>query len=179
MSAAAAAIGLAGQISVTVDAEVSQAPFGEIDIAKRLAQNPAFYCQLMLFAAASLRKDAENYPVAPGQENSAAVIKAELNTKADKFERAVAVLDSNASDRFATAAKTVVEIRDQIVGFAENHPGLTKTFFELASVVFGCYLLHQIGGAQADVSAFVAYAVVRKEKLSEIIAAWRKKSDDK
>jgi hypothetical protein len=168
------------QASLRVDAELIRAPFSEVEIAERLAKDPEFYRDLLQFAAAQLRRDAANYAVQRGQENSASVIKAELNAKADKYERAAAALDSKASDRFASAAKIIVEIRDQIVGFAENHPELTKTFLELTSVVFGCYALHKIGGAQADVSAFVTYAVVRKEKLSEIIAAWGgKKSDDK
>lgn len=160
------------KMGMSTDAEVVRAPFSEIGVAERLAQNPEFYRQLMLFAAAALRKQAESYPVHAGQGNSAAVIKGEMNAEADRYERAAVALDSEASDRFATAAKIVIEIRDQIVGFAENHPELTRVFFELSGVVAGCFALTHIG-VSPELSGLISAAVVKREKLSEVIGAWR------
>jgi hypothetical protein len=161
--------------------EVIRAPFSEAGIAAALARDPEFCRWLLHSAAARLRREAERHAVIPGQGNIAAVIKAELNDEADKFEKAAAILQGNAPDRFAAAAKIVAEIRDQIAGFVQNHQELSKTFLELTGVVFASYALHQLCGATGETAAFVAYAVVRKEKLSDIIAAWRggKKDDDK
>jgi hypothetical protein len=157
--------------------EITRAPFSEAAIAESLARDPEFYRQLMQMAAATLRRDAENYPVPVGQGNSAAIIKAELIATAEKFENAVLVLDSHAPDRFATAAKAVVEIRDQIVGFAKNHPALTKGFFQLSGVIFGTFALCQIG-VPVTLSALIAAAVVQDEKLSKVIAACRGQTNE-
>jgi hypothetical protein len=169
---------LQAKAAVTLETEVIRAPFSELGIAERLAQNPDFYRQLLHLVAGALRKEAESYHVQTGQENSAGVIKAELNAIAERFDRAAVELEGESSARFATAAKTIAEIRDQIARFAEDHPDFTKTFFELTAVILGCYALHQIGGASADLSALVTYAVVRKEKLSDIFKNWSKKKDD-
>ncbi|MGY3487834.1 hypothetical protein ACVW1C_005717 [Bradyrhizobium sp. USDA 4011] len=175
---AEASITEAVQVGMTTDAEVIWAPFSENGIAERLAQNPDFYRQLIQLAAVALRKDAENYSTHGGQGNSAAVIKAELNEIANRFESAALELDGFATDRFASAARAIVEARDQIVRFTESYPTFTKVFLELTGVIFGGYALHQLGGTSGDVAAFVSYAVIRREKLSEIIGAWRGKKDD-
>jgi hypothetical protein len=163
---------------VTVDAKVIRAPFSEAGIAERLAENPEFYRQLLHFAANNLRNEASNYKVEVGKANSAAVVRAELHALADRFEGAAEVLEGKSPDRFATAANLVSQIRSQVAGFADNHPELANGFFDLAAVVLGCYALHQIG-ASGDVAAFVSYAVIKREKLSEIIKAWRGGKDEK
>jgi hypothetical protein len=159
--------------------ETSDAPFSETGIAERLAQGEDQYRQLMQSVAAALRRDAENYPVQFGLENSSAVIKAELNATADKFDRAASVLDGKAEDRFATAAKLVVEIRVQFVRFTESYPIFSKVFFDLAGVTLGCLALYRMG-VDPNLSALIATSVVQGVKLSENIRAWRgTKNDDK
>lgn len=149
----------------TVEAEVVRAPFSEIGIAERLAQNPDFYQRLMRFVAANLRDEAANYKVEPGKANSAAVLKAEMLAQAEKFESAAAALEGGSSDRFATAANFVLQVCDGISTFANEHPELKRIFFSLAGVAAGCLALHHICGVSPDVAAAISYAVISRGKL--------------
>jgi hypothetical protein len=153
--------------------EVTRAPFSESGIAEALARDPAFYRQLMQFAATTLRRDAENYPVRSGEGNSAAVIKTELIATAEKFENAAAVLDGGAPDGFAAAARMVVEIRDQIVGFTKNYPALTKAFLQFSGVALGTFILCKLG-VDATWSGLITTVIVTADKLSNFLGGSEK-----
>jgi hypothetical protein len=80
-------------------------------------------------------------------------------------------LGSHAPDRWATAANTLIGIRDTIVQFCEDHPDFVKPIFELSAVILSA--LHQICGATGDTAV-----IVRAEKLADIFSGWLKKKDD-
>jgi hypothetical protein len=162
--------------SVTATANVIRAPFSEPGIADRLLSDPEFYRNLLSFADSELRKLADGITV-QGQENTSAVIKGRLIDLADGFDHAATALTTSNGILTAAAAQTAATIlskaRDAYVTICAEHPEL----FKLAAIISAGYVLHQIGGASADVSALIAYAVVQKEKLSDIIAAWKKEKD--
>jgi hypothetical protein len=162
---------------VTVDREVIRAPFSESGIAELLAANPDFYQRLFRSTAEELKRDVARFEATPREGNSAAVISAELVHFQRGFETAAADLDSANADRFTRAAKTIVSIRDAIGHFCNNYPEIVQPFFEIAAVTAGCYVLHQIGGATGDVAALISYAIIRKEKLADLLNGADKKKD--
>jgi hypothetical protein len=87
-------------------------------------------------------------------------------------------LGSHAPDRWATAANTLIGIRDTIVQFCEDHPDFVKSIFELSAVILSAYTLHQICGATGDTALIVTAAIVGGEKLADIFSGWLKKKDD-
>lgn len=159
----------------TVDAEVVRAPFSEAGIAERLAANPDFYVRLFRFAADELKREIVRFEAKPGEGNSAAVISVELIEFQRGFERVATDIEGENSDRFSRAATNIVAIRNAVAQFCETHPALVQPFFQIAAVTAGCYALHQIGGASGDIAALISYAIVKKEKLSDILKPWARK----
>jgi hypothetical protein len=68
------------------------------------------------------------------------------------------------------AAKIITALRDTFAGWYQSHP----EFIELAIISAVGYALHQFGGVSAETALLVSYAVVRKEKLSDIIHGGKK-----
>src|ERR1700730_3119825 len=69
------------------------------------------------------------------------------------------------------AAEIIAKLRDTYAAFRESNPEL----FDLAVIGLAGYALHQFGGFTADVGLLVSYAVVKKEKLSDIFSSWKRK----
>lgn len=168
---------------VTVDADVIPAPevrtvlpFSEVAIAERLASDPEFYRRLFRFAADESKREIDRFEARPGEGNSAAIISAELIEFQRGFEAAATDLESENPDRFARAAKTIVAIRDSIGRVCENYPILARTFFQLPAVTLGVYVLHQVG-VPAELGALISAAIVRNEKLADLLG--RRSKEDK
>jgi hypothetical protein len=169
----------AGQFNVKVsDAtmEIQNPPFNEVEMAERFATDPTFYRNLAAFVASELRRQAEH---ADGQSNSGQVIKGQLTELAEGFDSVGAAL--TVSDGILTpeaaqqASEMITKLRDTYAAFSESHPEL----IQLAVVGFAGFVLHQFGGASADIGLLVSYAVVKKEKLSDIFASWNSNKSGK
>jgi hypothetical protein len=174
---------ISGAADVTVDADVipapevtSQLPFSEIAIAERLAANPDFYRRLLRIAADELKREIVLSEGKPLTGNSGAVISAELGLFQRGFDSAATDLESSNSDRFTRAGKTLAAIRDSVGQFCENYPALARTFFQLPAVTLGVYVLHQVG-VPAELGALISAAIVRNEKLADLLG--RRSKEDK
>jgi hypothetical protein len=158
--------------NVSVTAEVDRAPFSEAGMAERFTADPVFYRNLAAFAASELRTQADS---ADSQGNSGPVIKGQLTELAEGFESAATVLTVREGiltpQAALQAAEIINKLRDSFATFTENHPEL----FQLAVIGFAGYVLHQFGGVTADIGLLVSYAVVKKEKLSDIFSSWKRK----
>lgn len=160
----------------TVDAEVIRAAFNESEIAQRLAASPDFYSRLLRLAADELKREVILSEGKSLKGNSGAVISAELLLFQRGFDSAATDLESSNSDRFTRAAKTLAAIRDSVGQFCENYPALARTFFQLPAVTLGVYLLHQVG-VPAELGALISAAIVRNEKLADLLG--RRSKEDK
>jgi hypothetical protein len=153
--------------------EVEQAAFSESVMAERFTADPVFYRNLAVFAASELRRQADRIA---GEGNSGPVINGQLTELAEGFEKAATVL--TVSDGILTpqaaqqAAEIIRTLRDGYAAFSEGHPELVQ----LAVIGFAGYVLHQFGGASADIGLLVSYAVLKKEKLADIFSSWTGKN---
>jgi hypothetical protein len=149
--------------------EVHRAPFSEAGMAERFIADPVFYRNLAAFAASELRRRADTVE---DQGNSGQVIRGQLTELAEGFENAAAVLAAH--DGILTpqaaqhAAKIVTQLRDAYAAFRESNPGL----FDLAVIGFAGYVLYQFGGFDPNLSLLISSAVVKNEKLADVISAW-------
>jgi CRP-like cAMP-binding protein len=164
--------------TVTVDAEVVRAPFSEFLIAERLAADPEFYRRLATHVASELRAYASSVDT-QGQANASHVIKGRVTEVADGFDEAASTLapqDGILTPAAAQKAAAVVsKIREAYAALCSDHPEL----LQIAAVGLAGYALHQIGGVSADLAALISYAVVKKEKLTDIFAIWKGKGGEK
>ena len=156
----------------TATMEVRRAPFNESEMAERFAADPVFYRNLALFVASELRRQSDGVE---GQGNSGQVTKSQLIEMAEGFESTAAALTVHEGILTPQAARQAAEIiaklRDTYAAFRESNPEL----FDLAVIGLAGYALHQFGGFTADVGLLVSYAVVKKEKLSDIFSSWKRK----
>jgi hypothetical protein len=162
----------AGQFTAEIsDAtmEVQNPPFHEAAMAARFATDPIFFRNLAAFVASELRRQADN---ADGQSNSGQVIKGQLAELAEGFDSAAGLLTVN--DGILTpqatqkAAEIISKLRETYVTFCETHAGL----IDFAVIGLAGYVLHQFGGFDPNLSLLISSAVVKKEKLADVIAAW-------
>ena len=169
----------------------NRAPFSEHGIAERLAQNPDFYRRLAEHVASELSREISSLnsqrPNGAARREVHDVITREVGRFKIGFEQVAAELavvgqtDDQAVKARAlqAAAQAIVKIRDGFAQWCEKHPTIATSFMELAAIGLASYALHQFAGATGDIAAFISYAVVRKEKLSDILSAGRsaKKTD--
>jgi hypothetical protein len=150
--------------------EVHRAPFSESGMAERLIADPVFYRNLAAFLASELRRQTD---IADGQGNSGLVIKGQLTELAEGFENVATVLTPEGiltRQAAEQAALIITNLRDAFAAFSEDHPELCQ----LAVIGLAGYALHLFGGITADIGALISYAVVKKEKLSDIFSSWKK-----
>jgi hypothetical protein len=152
--------------------EVQNAPFNETGMAERFVADPIFFRNLAAFVALELRRHSAG---ADGSGNSGAVVKGQLIELAEGFETAAAALTVN--DEILTpqaalqAAEIITKLRDTYAAFSETHPEL----LQLAVIGFAGYVLHQFGSVTADIGLLVSYAVLKKEKLTDIFSSRKAK----
>jgi hypothetical protein len=160
--------------TVTVEAEVIYAPFREAGIAERLASNPEFYSRYAAHVAFELRVLADSIDT-QGQANADHAIKGRVTEVADAFDEAASTLATqNGILKPAVAQKAaaiVSKIRDTYVALCLDHPEI----LQIAAIGLAGYALHQIGGVSADLAALISYAVIKKEKLTEIFSTQKDK----
>lgn len=156
--------------NVSVTAEVHRAPFSEQGLAERLVADPIFYRNLAAFVASELRRQANSVE---GQGNSGHVIQGQLTELAEGFESTAAALTTEGAltaSAAQKAAEIISKVRDAYAELRESYPGLV----DLAVIGLAGYALHLFGGTTADIGLLVSYAVIKKEKLSDIFSAGKK-----
>jgi len=165
----------AGEVKVEIsDAtlEVHRGPFSQFAMAERFASDPVFYQNLARFAALELRRQANSID---SLGNSDLALKGQLTELAEGFENTAAVLTvgegDSAPQAALQAANIIGKVRDAYSAFWENHP----QFMKFAGIVLAGYVLHQLCGVSADLSAMIYYAVVRNERLSDILPSSKEK----
>ena len=161
----------AGSLTVEIsDAtlEVHRVPFSEAGMAERFIADPLFYRNLAAFLASELRRQTD---IADGQGNCGLVIKGQLTELAEGFENIATVLTPHEGiltpQTAGQAALIITNLRDAFAAFSEDHPELCQ----LAVIGLAGYALHQFGGVTADIGALISFAVVKKEKLSDIFSS--------
>jgi hypothetical protein len=152
--------------------EVHRAPFSEAAMAERFAADPVFYRNLASFVASELRRQADGVE---SQGNSGQVIKGQLTELAEGFENTAAILATHEGvltpQAAQQAAEIITKLRDTYAAFVESHPEL----FQLVVIGFAGCVLHQFGGVTADIGLLVSYAVLKREKLSDILSVKKDK----
>lgn len=154
--------------SVSVSAEIIRAPFSEPGIAERIATDPEFYRRLASFVSDELKRAVALYEGQP-RANSNEIIKGELVRLQRGFETVAHELAGKKPGAFERAAKAIVSLRDGFAEWHANHTDLVGAIEELAVMTLAAYVLHQFGGATGDTAALISYAVVKKEKLKDLL----------
>ena len=144
---------------------VTRAPFSPGGIAERIAQDPEFYQRLAGYVASELAREAAKYT---GQGNTEQTIKAELIRLHDGFNNVADILKAGKSAA-ESAAKIIVSMRDGFADWCDAHQPLVASMLELSAICFFGYAIHHFAGATGDTAALISYAVIRKEKLSDLI----------
>jgi hypothetical protein len=85
------------------------------------------------------------------------------------YEEVASELTTKTPGMFNRAAKAIIGLRDGLAKWHESHPELVSAMEELAVISFAAYVLHQFGAAGGDTSALIAFAVVKKEKLADLL----------
>ncbi len=160
-------LGTAADVELTI----TRAPFSEPGTAERLRTNPKYYRRLALFAAEELKQQIAQCEAQLDQGNSSEIIKGELIRLQTGFETVAAEIQSEEIGYFDRAAKAIAELREGLAKLCENHAELVDGLLKLAVVCTASYVLHQFGGATGDTAAFISYAVIRREKLTDILKA--------
>lgn len=97
---------------------------------------------------------------------------------ADGFEEAastLAVQDGILTPAAAQkAAAIVTKIREVYAALCSDHPELLR----LTAIGLAGYALHQFGGMSADLAGLISYAVIKGEKLTDILPGRRKGKED-
>ncbi len=151
---------------VSVSAEVIRAPFSPIGIAEHIAKDPEFYRRLALFVASELAHEAAKYT---GQGNTEQTIRGELVALEEGFSDVAKQIASKAYDK---AAQAVISMRAGLVTFSENHPQLVANIESLGAICLSTYVLGTLGVPMV-LSALISASVVKGEKLSDLIKAWK------
>jgi hypothetical protein len=153
---------------VSATMEVHSAPFSEVGMSERFAADPVFYRNLASFVASELRRQANSVD---GQGNSGQVVKGQLTELAEGFESTAAVLTTHEGiltpQAAQQAAEIITKLRETYAAFQESNPGL----FDLAVIGLAGYVLHQFGGFDPNLSLLISSAVVKREKIADVIAA--------
>jgi hypothetical protein len=168
-------VSIGARTSVSVSTEITRAPFSEIEIAERIATDPEFYRRLASFVSDELKRAVARYEGQP-QANSNEIIKGELIRLQQGFETVAHELADKKPGAFERAAQAIVSLRDGFAEWHANHTEIVGAIEQLAVITLAAYVLHQFGGAAGDTAALISYAVVKKEKLKEIL---RGKDDKK
>jgi hypothetical protein len=154
---------------VSVETEVIRAPFSELGIAERFVADPAFYRNLAVFVASEIRRQADG---TDSQGNLGATTKSQLTELADGFQAiATGLTTSNGILTLQAAslvASLVTNLRATYAAIMESYPAL----LDLASIGLAAYAFHQFGFADPTLSPLISAAVVKKEKLADVISAW-------
>lgn len=164
MATASANITLSSAMSAS--AEVIRAPFSPIAIAEHIANDPEFYRRLALFVASELAHEAAKYT---GQGNTEQIIKGELVALEQGFSDVAKQIASKAYDK---AAQAIILMRAGLVTFSENHRQLVANIESLGAICLSTYVLGALGVPMV-LSALILASVVKAEKLSDLIKAWK------
>jgi hypothetical protein len=157
---------------LSVDLDVIRAPFSEPGMAERFVADPVFYRNLAVFVASEIRRQADGID---GNGNLGAATKSQLTELADGFDAiATGLTTSNGiltPKAASLVASLVTNLRAAYAAIMDSHPELLK----LASIGLAAYAFHHFGYADPTISLLVSAAVVKKEKLADVISAWREK----
>lgn len=163
----------AGSLTLTghdVELRVGRAPFSEPGMAERFSANPNFYRNLAAYVASEIRREAESVE---SKGNLGASTKSQLNELADGFNEVATGLTADngvlTPEAASAAAALVTGLRSAYAAIVENHPELIK----LTSIGLAAYALSHFGNFDLDLSLLISTAVVTKEKLSDIMKAWK------
>jgi hypothetical protein len=155
---------------VTVDAEVIRAPFSEPGMAERFVADPEFYRNLAGFVASEIRRQADGIQ---GKGNLEASTKSQLTELADGFQEIATGLTTTngvlTPQAASVVASLVTKLRTTYVAIMENHPEI----IQLTSIGLFAYAFQHFGIADPDLSLLISAAVVKKEKIADIIKAWK------
>jgi hypothetical protein len=157
---------------VSADATVTRAPFSEPGMAERFVADPMFYRNLAAFVASELRRQADGID---GQGNLGTATKSQLTELADGFHEIATGLTTRngilTPQAASLVASLVTNLRAIYAAIMESHPAL----LDLASIGLAAYAFHQFGYADPNLSLIISAAVVKKEKLVDVISAWLSK----
>jgi hypothetical protein len=173
--------GAYGLNGFSAELTVSRAPFSEAAIAERMAQDPQFYQRLAAFIAGEFDGQIGKRNSTLRGSNSDQMITAEVVRFRDAFQAVGTELQdvnqttdpARRSARIAKAAKAAFEICTRFSHWCGEHPGLVRPMLELSAVGLAMHGLHQMGAPPGE-ALWVAYAIVRNEKLSDIFGQQKK-----
>jgi hypothetical protein len=141
-------------------------------MAERFVADPIFHRNLAAFVASEIRRQANDID---SRGNFGAATKSQLTELADGFQEiATGLTTSNGiltPQAAALAASVVTGLRATYATIMESHPQL----IDLASIGLAAYAFHRFGYADPNLSILVSAAVVKKEKLVDVISAWLSK----
>jgi hypothetical protein len=132
-------------------------------IVKRLSEDPEYFQRLATYVAAEFGFAVQK--LEGRTENSVATIRSELVRQQEGFAELAQSIAHKAYDK---AAAIVISLRDGLSNWWAAHPDLVESAEQLAVISLGFFVLTQIGG-DPTYSLLAAVAVVRKEKLSDLL----------
>jgi hypothetical protein len=155
-----------------VQLKIGRTPFSEPGMVERFIADPTFYRNLAAYVASEIRRQAETVD---NKGNLGASTKSQLTELADGFsEIAMGLTTQNGlltPQAAAVAASLVTKLRETYAAIMKSHPEL----IQLASIGLAAYAFHHFGDFDPNLSLLVSAAVVKKEKLVDVISAWLSK----